>query len=138
MNGKVPHRRFIPERQYKFGAVTLGLIRWAFEPDTITQKGDLVYYSPRYKKWLTIPDGFTCDGATCAPNLGNGWRFHDWGFSHGKWDDGTTLTFRQINAVMLDIMTAEGFPKFVRRIYWRGIQSKYSRSAWDKHRASNS
>jgi len=107
---------------------------WPFEEKPFIVKDDRRYYSPRYKKWLTVLKGFRCDGSTWSPNIGWAWLFHDWIFARGVWDDGTPILWRQANRVMVDIMKEEGLPPWVRKIYRCGIRSKYSFKAWQKHR----
>ena len=113
------------------GAIAL----WPFESYEYTVVTLKTFTSTRYNKKITPPIGFKCDGATWAPNLGLGWLYHDWMFKHGKFDDGTPITWRQANRIMLDIMELEGWPRWVRRQYRRGIKSKFSLKAWKGHRA---
>jgi len=124
-----------PQRVYVPGKIIAGLLRWPFESRVHTNKEPLSFYSERFKKWVTVPAGFKCNGATCAPDFGLGWLFHDWLFHHGQFDDGTPVTWSQANKIMIDIMHAEGWPRWVRRVYWRGIKTRFSKNAWTAHRA---
>ena len=69
----------------------------------------IVYYSPRYKKTISIPKGRISDGATGAMDItSRGWWIHDELCYRGKWDDGTNLTNWQCSQVLQDVLTEEG------------------------------
>jgi len=112
-------------------------ILWPFEPDVYTVKHVHRYYSKRYKKWVTVPLRFKCDGSSWSPNVGWGWLFHDWLFFWGKFDDGTPCKWRQANRIMKDIMAEEDWPKWVYRIYHKGVKTKWSYKAWKEHRSQD-
>ena len=114
-----------------------GVFCWPFEPKWYVTKHSHSYFSKRYQKWLLVPEGFKCDGSTWSPNIGWGWLFHDWAFFWGRWADGTPITWRQANMVMKDIQEDEGWPRWVRKTYWKGIRSKWSLSAWKGHRSKD-
>lgn len=113
------------------------LLYWPFEKRNFIAKRDYQYFSERFKKWVTVIKGFICDAATWAPNIGIAWLFHDWLFCYGKWDDGTPIKWHEANRVMMDIMIEEGWPKWVRDVYWRGIKTRWSLKAWKKHREND-
>lgn len=111
------------------------LTSWMCEPDIIIIAEPLVHYSKRYDKTTTVPGGFACDGATMAPNVGNGYKHHDWLFFYGKWDDGTRCTFVQANMVIYDVMRDEG--RWIgARAFLIGVFLPPSKHAWKAHRAS--
>ena len=120
-----------------FFRILLAVASWPFEPARHYNESPKTYYSKRYKKWVTVPIGFECDGSTWSPNIGWAWLFHDWLFYSGKWDDGTPILWREANMVMWDIMQEEGWPEWVYKIYQRGIMSKWSYRAWQKHRLND-
>ena len=68
---------------------------WPFESKVFKTNRIHSYYSRRYKKRVTVPIGFKCDGSTWSPNIGWSWLFHDWLFANGKFDDGTPCKWRQ-------------------------------------------
>lgn len=76
------------------------------------------YFSPRYKKWVTVPKGFLSDGATGARDLhSDAWWVHDVLCDTGKWDCGTKLCNWQCSVVLNDILKSEGH-WFIDR-YWK-------------------
>ena len=111
------------------------LTSWLREPDIIIIMEPITYDSTRYDEDITIPSGFACDGATAAPNVGDGWKYHDWLFYHGKFDSGTRCSFTQANMVIYDCMRDEG-RWFAARLYLLGVFTPWSRNAWKDHRAS--
>ena len=69
----------------------------------------IAYYSPRYKRTITVPAGRISDGATCAMDItSRGWWIHDELCLRGKWDDGTPLCNRECSQVLQDVLKAEG------------------------------
>ncbi len=110
------------------------IIKWPFEKKKYINPRDITYHSRRYDKSLTVLKGFESDGSTASPNLGKGWLFHDRAFEHGHWDDGTPIEFKQANRIMADIMEDEGWPKLIRKAYWRGIKSRICRRTWNEYR----
>ena len=116
-----------------FGVIG-SILAWPFESKEYVNKELRRYYSKRYKKWITVPLLFKCDGATWAPNVGWAWLFHDWMFYHGKFDDGTEIKWRQANRIMIDIMLAESQPTWAINLFRKGIKSKWSLKAWQKKR----
>lgn len=111
------------------------LTSWFREPDIIIIKEPLSHISERYMQTVTVPTGFACDGATFAPDKGNGWKFHDWLFYWGKFTGGDRCTFTQANMILYDVMKEEGY-WIAARFYIVGVFSPFSRSAWNRHRAS--
>lgn len=78
---------------------------------------EIVYYSSRYDKTVTVPAGMVSDGATGAMDItSRGWWVHDRLCNTGKWDDGTKLTNWQCSQVLQDILAEEG--RWVRSKYW--------------------
>lgn len=79
------------------------------------------YYSKRYGKSITVPEGFYSDGATCAPDIdSDGWWVHDVICRYGKWNDGTRITNWQASMVLHDIMRDEGWAGWWSRL-WRAM-----------------
>lgn len=69
----------------------------------------IVYYSPRYKRTITVPVGEDSDGATGAMDItSRGWWVHDQLCKRGCWDDGTKLSNWQCSQVLQDILVDEG------------------------------
>jgi len=113
-------------------ATLRGILGWAFEPKQYTVPRTFCYFSPRYHRVIMVPKGFTCDGATCAPNLGTAWIVHDYLFATHKWADGSPVTWRQANRVLHDIMEHEQWPEWVCRAFRRGVKTRWSLKAWKK------
>lgn len=77
----------------------------------------IAYYSPRYKKTITIPTGRVSDGATGAMDItSRGWWIHDELCKTGQWDDGTKLNNWQCSQVLQDVLKEEG--RWARAQYW--------------------
>lgn len=76
------------------------------------------YWSPRYRKWITLPAGMVSDGASGpAEDLASlGWWVHDRLCETLAWDDGTACTAWQRSAVLHDILWSEG--RRVRACTW--------------------
>lgn len=71
--------------------------------------GNLVYYSPRYKKYVTVPDGYPSDGATGARDIASdSWWVHDKLCDTGLFDDGTSCNNMQASLILYDILKSEG------------------------------
>ena len=85
---------------------------------------EFTYYSPRYKKSITVPMGYRSDGATYAPDLSNTAFFiHDWLCEENGFDDGTPATRLQASWVYADILKEKGFWQHRHRrimTYWFG------------------
>lgn len=82
-----------------------------------TSKHERKFYSLRYKKWVTVPKGYTSDGATWALDIfSDSWWFHDKLCDTGKWDDGTCVSNWQASHVLGDVLSHEG--RKYRAIYW--------------------
>lgn len=79
----------------------------------------VTYYSPRYKKSVTVQAPYKSDGATSAPDIdSDGWWFHDVLCDRGTWDDGSKLTNWQCSTVLYDVMRDEG-QNWFRCTRWR-------------------
>ena len=86
-----------------------------------TLKHPIYYFSPRYLKRVTVPEGFKSDGATGAFDIdSNSWWVHDKICQDGAWDDGSPVTRKQAATVLSDILWSEG--RFFRATYW-GVAS---------------
>ena len=81
---------------------------------------EIRYYSPRYKKWITVPMGYLSNGADYVLDLcPKSWFVHDWICGNylgsgpkpigGEWDDGTKMTNWQLSHVFADILYEEGY-----------------------------
>lgn len=78
---------------------------------------EIKYYSPRYKKTVTVTVGYKSDGATGAYDIfSEAWWVHDVLCDRGTWDDGTPLTNWQASMVLSDILWKEG--QWLRAVYW--------------------
>ena len=87
---------------------------------------EIVYYSPRYKKTITVPVGYPSDGATGAfDTVSRYWWVHDLLCDRGTFDDGTELTNWQCSQVLQDILVEESkmFQGRERAYVW--IASRY-------------
>lgn len=93
------------------------------------------YYSRRYDKWMTVPNGYPSDGAS-GPALdvwSEAWWVHDRacpndegeaipaecvGFweRNGFWDDGSACGPRESSHILADILRAEG--RWARALAW--------------------
>lgn len=79
---------------------------------------EIKYHSPRYDKNITIPIGYTSDGASGAMDIiSEGWWVHDWLCDQKGFDDGTQPTNWQASNILHDILKAEGY--WARAEYWR-------------------
>ena len=98
-------------------------------------KRKIVYFSPRYSKYCTVPIGYPSDGASgpAADIPSKSWWVHDrlvpiddgeiippaavgfWEYD-GYWDDGTACGPVESTLVMHDILWSEGY--YVRAITW--------------------
>lgn len=75
------------------------------------------YYSPRYKKYVSIVEGMRSDGATGAMDIESlAWWIHDQLCNTGRWDDGSECTNFQASMVLKDILKHEG--RWVRDFWW--------------------
>jgi hypothetical protein len=85
------------------------------------------YYSERYKKHVTVPQGYLTDGATGAIDIqSEAWKVHDWLCGNwlgsgpkpigGVFDDGTKCNNRQASQILSDILKSEG--RWIRAQYW--------------------
>ena len=73
------------------------------------------YFSPRYGKWVTVPEAYRSDGATGARDISGpyygtskGWWVHDVLKDSRQWDDGSPCSNMQASWVLYDILCAEG------------------------------
>ncbi|MBV5330605.1 MAG: hypothetical protein JZU65_23740 [Chlorobium sp.] len=79
----------------------------------------IVYYSPRYRKTITVPAGYISDGATGAMDIASrAWFIHDALCQFGAWDDGTKLSNWQCSQVLQDVLTDEGRYWQSKRWFW--------------------
>ena len=69
----------------------------------------IVYWSPRYKKFITVPVGFLSDGVTWFLDLASisAW-LHDWMRKTKKFDDGTPIACYQASMIFGDVLRVEG------------------------------
>ena len=71
---------------------------------------EYLYYSKRYNRSITIPQGFYSDGATIAPDIDtDAWIVHDHICRYAKWDDGTLIDNWTASTVLADILWTDGF-----------------------------
>lgn len=79
----------------------------------------IIYYSPRYNRTITVPEGRLSDGATGAMDItSRGWWVHDELCLLGKWDDDTLISNWQCSQVLQDILTEEGRRWQGHRWFW--------------------
>lgn len=91
------------------------------------------YFSPRYKRWVFVPEGRDSDGATGAKDLTgpipctkNGkpfkaslsWWVHDELCLQGEWFDGTPVKNWHASLVLRDILRDEGYTFRARTWTW--------------------
>ena len=80
-------------------------------------KYEIIYYSKRYDKYVTVPKGYETDGATWAVDIhSESWKVHDKLCDTGLFDDGTECNNRQASQILSDILKAEGH--WIRAQYW--------------------
>ena len=90
-------------------------------------KDEIKYYSKRYDKYVTVPEGYLSDGASGAIDIySDGWFVHDWICGNwlgagpkpkgGEFDDGTKINNRQASQILSDILRSEG--RWIRAQYW--------------------
>jgi hypothetical protein len=78
--------------------------------DVYIADGKRTYYSARYDKTLTVPDGFPSNGANVVSDkCPLGFFVHDYGCVYGLWDDGTKMSNRELSFVYHDILKENGF-----------------------------
>ena len=78
---------------------------------------EIVYYSRRYEKTITIPVDTYSDGASGAVDIhSNSWWIHDELCRDKQWDDGTPCSNYQASRVLADVLHHEG--RIVRRWPW--------------------
>jgi len=88
------------------------------EKDCFILDEPLKYFSPRYGKTISVPVGYTSDGATGAMDIiSASWWVHDRMCDGSGWDDGTQPTRWEASQVLHDILKAEGY--WMRAEYWR-------------------
>lgn len=92
-------------------------IRWKRVGDGYEALNTCTYYSSRFNRSITIPEGFYSDGATGAWDVkSDAWGIHDNICRYGKWDDGTPIDNFTASTVLGDILWRDGF--WFRSIYW--------------------
>jgi len=80
-------------------------------------KKEIRYWSPRYKKLITVEYDYPSDGATFASDIySDSWWVHDKLCDTGVFEDGTPCTNLQASMILRDILLNEG--RYVRGIYW--------------------
>ncbi len=79
----------------------------------------LKYFSPRYKKWVSVPAGYESDGASGpAQDISSvSWWIHDMLCDRELWADGSPCTGLQRSTVLHDILLEEG-RWFRARTWW--------------------
>jgi len=79
---------------------------------------EILYFSERYDKYVTVPKGYASDGASgpASDIYSRGWWVHDVLCDRGKWDDGTRCTNWQASMVLSDILKSER--RWVRSKTW--------------------
>ena len=78
---------------------------------------EIVYFSHRYQKEKTVPEGYISDGATGATDIySNAWWVHDILKEDELWDDGTRCSNTEASFVVYDILVRE--KRWVRARTW--------------------
>ena len=66
------------------------------------------YFSKRYKKRLSVDEGYETDGATFYWDLDSFfWLWHDRATDKGKWKDGSHCSNWQASTLAFDILVSE-------------------------------
>ena len=69
-----------------------------------------VYFSPRYRKAITIPARYPTNGANSVRDVcATAWFCHDRICDKGVWDDGDLMCNREASTVYADILKENGF-----------------------------
>lgn len=77
----------------------------------------IIYDCWRYKKTVTVPEGYQSDGATGAIDIfSEAWWVHDKLCDTGLFDDGTKCNNKQASQILSDILKKEGH--WIRAQYW--------------------
>ena len=78
----------------------------------------VTYFSPRFKKSITVPPGYVSDGASGpARDIDSlAWWVHDVACERGTWDNGQRITEIELSVVLHDILQSEG--RWIRGITW--------------------
>tara|TARA_R100000306_G_scaffold20824_1_gene24733 strand:+ start:4367 stop:4708 length:342 start_codon:yes stop_codon:yes gene_type:complete len=80
-------------------------------------KKEIQYYSRRYNRSVTVPEGYPSDGATFAVDIySDAWWVHDLLCDRGTWNNGTPCTNIQASWVLSDILNRE--KRVFRAVYW--------------------
>ncbi len=85
-----------------------------------TNPHTIEYYSKRYKKTITVPEGYKSNGADYVLDVcPKSWYVHDWLCGSwlgtgpkpvgGQFDDGTSMNNWQCSHIFADILKEEGF-----------------------------
>lgn len=75
--------------------------------DAYSCREKFTYYSPRYRKYITIPLWYPSNGANYVKDLHpTAFFVHDRGCERGKWDDGTKMCNRELSFMYYDILVA--------------------------------
>lgn len=102
----------LPQVQAVWAMIYAFITRYKYTLDR-----EIRYFSPRYKKMITVPKGRKSDGATFATDIDSeSWWVHDELCLEGKWDDGSPVTAIQAARVISDILWYEG--RWFRSVYW--------------------
>jgi hypothetical protein len=86
------------------------IISYHLTPNGYVLDAPLRYYSPRYHRTITCPDGMYSNGAS-GPAIdiaSAGWIVHDRACTTHAWDDGTPLDAWQAAWILHDILKSEG------------------------------
>jgi hypothetical protein len=72
-------------------------------PYRLTCQVDDVYYM------IDVPENFLTDGATCAPDWGEAWIYHDWLYSTHGFKDGQDCSRKLADAIFCSVCRTTGF-----------------------------
>lgn len=92
------------------------MIKFEKHGDAYTCLEEYIYYSPRYRKYITIPFSYPSNGANYVKDLvPDAFFVHDKGCETGEWDDGSKMCNRELSFVYYDILRYHGVP------WWRCV-----------------
>ena len=69
-------------------------------------------------KTVTVPTGFLTDGATCGPDLGGAFVYHDYLYSTHTFDDGSPCTRQEADALMASVLRKDGLNVYAAVFEW--------------------
>jgi len=78
---------------------------------------EFIYFSKRYNKYITVPQGFWSDGATGARDIyTKAWWLHDIALIRGEFDDGSKCDWLKASYILYDVLAEER--RWFRKYTW--------------------